>query len=138
MKCNLPEEKQEKVSGNFGMSLYDINKSIFKSLPAMSETTMGEHFDRYVVPLLSNTCSHYYMLLCNELKYYTLFHVIDDYPHRSVVYELFDCLKDFCDNVKDISLTEAEDAIEIWFTKDEETYVMYFFDYAGGVIHCGR
>ena len=40
--------------------------------------------------------------------------------------------------IKSIEKTEDGCAIEIWFTKDEETYVMYFFDYAGGVIHCGK
>ncbi len=138
MKCNLPEEKQEKVSGTFGMNLYDLNKQIIASTPAMSEIVLEEEFDRTIVPFIADSHSAFYMLLCNDLRYYTIFQVLQDSTHQSIMYELHDCLINFCDEIKAIHLTEAEDAVEIWFVKDGEVYVMYFFDYSKGVIQCGQ
>ena len=138
MKCNLPEEKQEKVSGNFGMNLYDLNKSLISQMPALTLEQIIRQKEVVVDPFLVATDSYYYMLLCNELKYYTIFNVNINMTEPTVGEELFACLNEFCDEVKSIEKTDDGCAIEIWFTKDEETYVMYFFDYAGGVIHCGK
>ena len=137
MKCNLPEEKQEKLSGNFGMSLYDLNKSLISQMPALTLEQIIRQKETVVDPFLTTVDSDYYMLLCNELKYYTIFNVNINLT-GPIGEELFACLYEFCDEIKSIEKTEDGCAIEIWFTKDEETYVMYFFDYAGGVIHCGK
>ena len=138
MKCNLPEEKQEKVSGNFGMNLYDLNKSLISQMPALTLEQIIRQKEVVVDPFLAAVDSDYYMLLCNELKYYTIFNVMQGLSDSLITEELFACLNEFCDEVKSIEKTDDGCAIEIWFTKDEETYVMYFFDYAGGVIHCGK
>jgi hypothetical protein len=42
------------------------------------------------------------------------------------------------DFVKAVDVTESGDAIEIWFQKENEIYVMYLFNYEAGVIKCGR
>ena len=138
MKCNLPEEKQEKVSGHFGMNLYDLNKSLISQMPALTLEQIIQQKEVVVDPFLTAVDSDYYMLLCNELKYYTIFNVMPGLSDFIITEELFACLNEFCDEVKSIEKTDDGCAIEIWFSKDEETYVMYFFDYAGGVIHCGK
>ena len=138
MKCNLPEEKQEKVSGNFVMNLYDLNKSLISQMPALTLEQIIRQKETVVDPFLDAVDSDYYMLLCNELKYYTIFNVMQGLSDSLITEELFACLNEFCDEVKSIEKTDDGCAIEIWFTKDEEIYVMYFFDYAGGVIHCGK
>ena len=138
MKCNLPEEKQEKVSGSFGMNYYELNKQLVSQLPALTLEQIIQQKENVVEPFLSQVDSDYYMFLCNELKYYTIFNVNINMTEPTVGEELFACLHDFCDEIKSIERTDDGCAIEIWLTKDEETYVMYFFDYAGGVIHCGK
>ena len=138
MKCNLPEEKQEKVSGSFGINYYELNKQLVSQLPALTLEQIIQQKENVVEPFLSQIDSDYYMLLCNELKYYTIFNVNINMTEPTVGEELFACLHDFCDEIKSIERTDDGCAVEIWLTKGEETYVMYFFDYAGGVIHCGK
>jgi hypothetical protein len=77
----------------------------------------------------------YFMLLCNELKYYTIF-AYNSHGENSYGKEAIDCLEYFCDSVKDITFNEETNTIEIWFTKEGETYMMLFFDYTFGVIEC--
>ena len=132
MNCHLPE--QEKVSGNIAMNLYDINKQVVSKLPGLDDETLETKKALFVEYDIAHE-EKYYMLLCNELKYYTVFSFASNGGTAVFSDEVIGCIKDFSDEVKSIELNEL-DAIEIWFVKDEETYVMYFFPYTQGVIEC--
>ena len=82
--------------------MYEMNKSLIVQLPDISKKDL-EAGKKKINQLASN--GKYFMLLCNELKYYTVFDTLDD-------------------------------AIEIWIQKDDEAYVMYFFNYDEGVEIC--
>ena len=134
MNCHLPEE--QKVSGNIQMNLYDMNKQIISQLPGLN----NEELEAKKGLFADYEATHeedYYMLLCNELKYYTVFNMASDRGTAVFVDEVVGCLQDFADEVKSIELNELG-AVEIWFQKDEEIYVMYFFPYTQGVIECAR
>lgn len=133
MKCNLP--KQEKANGNLQMNLYDLNKQIINQLADASVEDL-ESAKQTIADYYNECRGIYYMMLCNELKYYTLFHVTPGLPN---VFEdeVIECLVEFADSIKVIDKTEDQQAIEIWITKDEEAYVMYLFNYDRGVINCG-
>ena len=76
------------------------------------------------------------MLLSRENNYYTVFSVTNeetDDPYAAT--EILECVK-FLGDVKSVGVTEDEQALEIWFQKDEEAFVAYLFDYQGGVIKC--
>ena len=47
---------------------------------------------------------------------------------------VLDCINCFGATIK--SIDTLDDAIEIWIQKDDEAYVMYFFNYDGGVEIC--
>lgn len=117
----------------FKLTLYDLNKQVMTTKqPINFNDRMAsiKELKEYV----KNTDNIFYMLLCNDIKYYTIFNIINkssNYPN-----EFWSCL-DNLGKVKAIGLTENKDAIEIWFTdKDNNTYVAYFFAYDGGVIIC--
>lgn len=84
------------------------------------------------------TNSKYYMLLCKEYNYYTIFErkTRSDAPSFSTA---------VCEIVADIGevfsieLTEDKCAIEFWIKpKDEETsIVFYLFPYDAGVVYYG-
>lgn len=137
MKCHLPEEEQTKMSVNSQMNLYDINKQVISQLPALN-TEDVDNSKKIIVEYFNNTLGEYYMLLCNDLKYYTIFSLKETLTEPIFEDEVIDCVLDFVDNIKSINYDENKTAIEIWFTKDEETYVMYLFDYSLGVIECAR
>lgn len=134
MKCNLP--KPEKAQGNLQMNLYDLNKQIISQLPSMTDEDLCSAID--IINTYKNESNEkYYMLLCNELKYYTLFAIhADPQGYLSFGHEVTLCLKEFADEVKVIDKTEDQMALEIWISKNEEVYVMYLFGYEKGVIDC--
>lgn len=138
MKCHLPEE--EKQTTQAAMNLYDINKQVVSQLPALTEEDFWDNKMAIIDEFFRETGGDYYMMLCNELKYYTLFHIDTEgfvtEPFASE--EACACLWEFADEIKSVELAEDGCAVEIWITKDEETYVMYLFDYTGGVIDCAR
>ena len=138
MKCHLPEE--EKQATQAAMNLYDNNKQVVSQLPALTKEQLWQEKAILLDEYLNSSDGVYYMMLCNELRYYTIFHIdtegwIDE-PMASE--EICACLEEFADEIKSIERTEDGAAIEIWITKDNETYVMYLFDYTGGVIDCAR
>ena len=86
--------------------------------------------------------TRYLMLLCNERKDYTLFHIrnFDTDDGRP---EFKDAIIDCLNNrgvVYDIHLTEAKDAYEIWLKTfdDDDFHVYYLFRYDNGVIEIGE
>lgn len=134
MNCHIPEEETQ-ATGNLNMNLYDLNKQIVAQLPDLNKEDLISARDT-IVAYYNKTMGQYYMMLCNELKYYTIFAIkpeANDYFEDEVI----DCLYDFADSIKSIDYdTENKTAIEIWFTKNDEAYVMYLFDYTQGVIDC--
>ena len=135
MNCHIPEKEQVAANGHLQMDLYELNKQIISQLPILTQEEIENQKD-LIVDYHNNNQGKYYMMLCNELKYYTIFAIkpeANDYFEDEVI----DCLYDFVDNIKSIEYdNENKKAIEIWFTKNEETYVMYLFDYTQGVIEC--
>lgn len=136
MKANY-EEKIEKqpLNGNLNMNLYDLNKAAVTQLPNYSEA------DKQAAKELINayddfsTITHYYMLLCRELNYYTVFQRqftgLENFG--DVVIE---CLENL-GNIKSIEVTEDKTAIEAWIVNgDNEAHVVYLFNYDQGVIIC--
>ena len=136
MKANY-EDKIEKqpLNGNLNMTLYDLNKAAVAQLPNYSEA------DKQAAKELINayddfsTMTRYYMLLCRELNYYTVFQRqftgLEDFG--DVVIE---CLENL-GNIKSIEVTEDKTAIEAWIVNsDNEAYVVYLFNYDQGVIIC--
>lgn len=116
------------------MNLYEINKQLMAQSELLDEAGIAEAKET-----IKKFCKDdsYYMLLCHELRYYTMFD--KDSTHEGsedIATEVIECLDYFADGIHSIELIEENGAIEIWVDVNEEIYVMYLFDYSGGVIHC--
>ena len=82
--------------------------------------------------------SHFWMLLNNEKRYYTIFWLSD---HRNISLdpriedEVIECLKEL-GTIK--SIEQVDDAIEAWIIdkNDSEAYAYYLFNYDKGVVVC--
>ena len=122
--------------GNLNISIYELNQSAMSSLPKhdfkqrLNDTKIIKDF------IKDTRCGDYYMLLCRDINYYTLFSVKGfDFVGEPLSKELITCI----DNVGEIiafDLNETKDAIEIWI-KEKQTkkaYCMLFFNYTNGVI----
>lgn len=130
MKAIIPEQKS-----NISVSLFDLNKQIIAQQPDYSDQDIVEAKKK--IKELKETTQHakYFMLLSNEINYYTLF-TLDEWANASFENEVILCLKDFGD-IKDIDWSSEKDSIDCW-VKDFTDQIRYFklFDYNKGVIEC--
>ena len=122
-KIDLPE---------LTVDMYSLNKSLYTNATPLSPTKIREGFEKIQRTYNSMKESTYFMLLNNEIRYYTLFHKSADSvePFGDVVKE---CVEGF-GTIKDIASVE-NNAFEIWVTDEKnETHCFMLFDYTAGVI----
>lgn len=133
MKSHIPEEETTKISGNFEMNLYDVNKQIIAQLADLDEASLEYSKNEIIAPYLQEQNNEFYMLLCRDVNYYTLFQNVNQ--GCSMAKEIIECAKDI-GIIKSVDQNENS-AIEIWVQPiDGEPIVMYLFPYDGGVIKC--
>ena len=128
------QEVPEDGSTEIGMNMYDINKQIISQLPVMSKEGVAEKLTeiKNYVDDLKNT---FYMLLCRDINYYTVF-MIDGDANEKFEDVLLECLKTF-GQIK--AIDEVDGAFEIWIENeffDGGPYAFYFFPYDAGVERC--
>ena len=138
------EEKVETREITLG-TLYDLNKTLVeKGEIELTEGILNSKKE-IVKNFIIGTNNHYYMLLCNEQKDYTIFNITScDCEnqcadcHRNKVKECVNILVDECLKnrgiIKGIDITKDKGAIEIWLSIDGEAYVYYFFPYDAALI----
>lgn len=124
-----------KTNGNLSLSAYEINKQVISQLPPLSAEELAEK-KILIRDFMINTQNKYFMLLCRDINYYTLFH-LDVYENTDERLEdiLFAECAMFIGDIKAVDPTD-DGAIEIWVTNETDTYAMYFFPYDAGVILC--
>lgn len=118
-------------------TLYEVNKNLVQN--AEKELTEGvlNSKKEIVKNFVNKTNNYYYMLLCNERKDYTIFH-INNICNDKKPMELSLCLIDEClknrGEIRGIDITKDKGAIEIWLSIDGEAYVYYFFPYDSALV----
>jgi len=123
-------------TGGLQMSLYDINQSIISQLPAFT--------DKQILELGSNifnfgqmfSNSEYFMFLCNDIHYYTLFHKDEDNCEfsnlgQAVLTIIRELEKDI------VAADNFKDRYEIWLRSNDSTNVFILFPYDEGVVTYG-
>ena len=129
------EVPEDGANAQFNMNVYEMNKQIIGQLEILDKTTMEEK-GKLVRDFVDSWGHKYYMLLCRELNYYTLFNINLKDADDTVEDVLFECAEVIGD-IKSVEAVDDNCAIEIWVTNDNDTYVMYFFPYDNGVVVCG-
>ena len=119
-----------------GMSLYELNKQGYAQLLPYDETQIQDAIT-CINEFSDKNKGKYYMLLCKEMSYYTVFEKdFLEYDCLSLGHGVIECL----DNVGTIHGIDdnGEGALEIWVkTSDEEVYCMLLFNYDVGVVKVG-
>lgn len=119
-----------KVNGGINLSLYEMNKQVISQLPEIEDIAVLTPIRKY-----KNKDGKYFMLLCRDLNYYTLF-VIDLESDVRIEQEVLECLKEL-GRIKSVEEFEDKKLVEIWVQpEDSDPVVMYFFNYDRGVIPC--
>lgn len=134
MNSHIPEEEKVVANGNLQMNIYELNKQLISQMAALSEEDL-EDSKQLIRGYFQEHENEFYMLLCKDISYYTLFYIVDYITEPAAADEVIECIKDI-GTVKSIDRTE-DGAIEIWAQPGEsDPLVMYLFPYDMGVIEC--
>lgn len=129
------QEVSEDGETTIGMNMYSINKQIISQLPAINEADMIAVKREIIRKYCDEMKAEYYMLLCRDINYYTVFRIDLKLADETIEDAIIDCAN-YIGTIKSVGLTEDEQAIELWMTHEDDTYVAYFFPYDEGVIVC--
>lgn len=137
------EANNPNPDGSFGISLYELNKQIVCTLPEYGEAQY-EEAQQAIAEWLSQNPDPYYMLLSNEINYYTVFHLkspefyIGTEPDwNKVAAEIISIIKEF---ERPVYVVEVDNngVISVWvkWFEEEEKYAtcFYLFPYGRGVV----
>ena len=120
---------------NLGMTIYDLNKQVISQMD-MLEGAAREEAHLHITNMATRSNNTYFMLLCRDINYYTLFKLNKDNNDLcNIANEVFECAEDI-GAIKSVESVDG-DAIEIWVHPvDSDPIVMYLFPYDAGVIEC--
>lgn len=151
------ESLKENSSNIDGPSLYEINQQLIAQLPALHGDEVRNGSGK-ILKWLSKNPDSYYMLLCNEQKYYTIFHLTSAKDtsnglliSRGAMRELTDEILDIIVNLGDVRVLEEDNngAFAIWSSlkpsnydslsneakvEADKVHCFYLFPYGGGVV----
>ena len=120
---------------NFGMTIYDLNKQIIAQMGVLEGIPREEAHLR-ITDMAAVSQNTYFMLLCRDINYYTLFKLDKDNSGLcNIASEVFECAEEI-GAIKSAEGVESG-AIEIWVHPvDGDPIAMYLFPYDAGVIEC--
>ena len=129
-------QKKIQGKGKINASLYQLNQGIMKQLPNYTEEQIKELEEKITKWEWKYTDNSYFMLLCNDIHYYTIFHLDPEFSDfrnlgEGVVYLLKEA------GYEIPSDEECDDHYEIWAKKDDDCYVFMLFPYDQGVVNFG-
>ena len=117
------------------LSLYEMNKSVISQLPAYTRDQIATLQNK--INLWENRNNYYYMLLCNDIRYYTVFH--RTFPQIAAFSTMGEAIIQMLleEEYTIHEESEYDDRFEIWVKKGDETYVFILFPYDKGVVNYG-
>lgn len=120
---------------NLGMTIYDFNKQIIAQMGILEGVPREEAHLR-ITDMAAVSQNTYFMLLCRDINYYTLFKLDKDNSGLcNIASEVFECVEEI-GAIKSVEGVEGG-AIEIWVHPVyDEPLAMYLFPYDAGVIEC--
>lgn len=141
MKANyedkIPQQTSEVTLGN----LYDVNKQIMEQMEELTPELREEASNKI---LNWFTCGHpserYYMLLCHELRDYTLFNLDKSGQWRNIpaakcAIAANDVIECMTNRGKLLSVEKEDgDVWELWIRNDEGCFAYYLFPYSTAVL----
>ena len=130
---------EETKQTEFAMgTLYDLNKGLVQQTEIKLSEGILNSKKEIIKNFLVGKNSNYYMLLCNEKKDYTIFRMGTNYDYTEKSKKVASILVDEClinrGEIRGIDITKDKEAIEIWMSIEEDSYVYYFFPYDNAII----
>lgn len=112
-------------------TVYDINKNLMQSEKRLSNNALNKKLKEITRFF---TKGKYFMLLCHELRDYTVFQLTTEDKAKLASEELKVCMEN---RGEVLSVDEAPgNAYEIWIRNDQGAFAYYLFPYDEAVIIC--
>ncbi len=122
-----------KDSGDINVSLYDMNKQIIDQLPPLSEQQLIDIVDTLNLWSKANV----YMLYGKEISYFTvLMRGNENNDFDNFGEGIISLLGDISDTIYSIDIVD-DNAVEIWLKYNDNSTVLYLFNYEGGIVRYG-
>lgn len=118
-------------------NLYEMNKTVMNKAAALKADEIEDKKNSLINFFIKNEC-RYYMLLCNERKDYTVFHIQQKRIAESettAAFEVIECLKERGE-ILAIDYIEETGAYECWIRRSGLSYMYALFPYDAAVIEC--
>ena len=75
------------------------------------------------------------MLLCNDIRYYTVFRRGLNFMAEHIEDLVIECLQDV-GVIQQINFTEDEENVECWIKNENGVFMFMLFNYNWGIIEC--
>ena len=128
---NQKKDESEPVAQ---VNLYQLNQNIMSNQPALSGDGVRkgqlEFFD-WISKQPDNP--KFYMLLCHELNYYTVFHINDTATKEDFWNEFYDIAKEL-GTLKAMEIDSGCFSIWVDWPQDNISHLFYLFPYDRGVV----
>ena len=127
-------QKKDESKSVAQVSLYQLNQDIMSNQPALSGDGVRkgqlEFFD-WISKQPDNP--KFYMLLCHELNYYTVFHINDTATKENFWNEFYDIAKEL-GTLKAMEIDSGCFSIWVDWPQDNISHLFYLFPYDRGVV----
>lgn len=117
------------------VSLYELNQQLIAQMPEYDDKKWTDA-KLIIADWYNNHKDNYYMLLCNERNYYTLFDMTrENAIGADLAYEIQDTIR-YVGSVHDISV-DTNNMIAVWakWHDTDNIHCFYLFPYGQGVVH---
>lgn len=120
----------------FTISLMELNSMAITQMPPLTDDAILD-VKTQLREYVGIRVDGFFMLLSNELRYYTVFDYTVNLVDKDIPLiddEVIACVQEL-GILKSFEINK-DGVCEIWITKDDKSYPLYFFDYTKGVIQC--
>lgn len=130
-------EMKVKADSNIGLTMYELNEQLVAQLPDHKEEDIAVDKEK-IDDFFRGTLSKYYMMLCKEQSYYTVFIRQEDWNNFESLGEcVIDCLNNIECKIKSVENLDNKE-VEMWITDSNNTiWCLHLFDYASGIVEFG-
>ena len=140
MKANYQDKIPQKTSEVALGNLYDMNKQMMANEPVMSKEEIQTAKEQLRAWFTHNFTQKYFMLLCHELRDYTLFNLdkTDSWKMakpQTILTAADDVVECMSNRGSLLVMDQQEDNTwELWIRNDEGCFAYYLFPYGTAVL----
>lgn len=121
---------------NTGITQYELNKMVIEQLPSKITNGQLKESKEILKEFKEITKNKYYMLLCNDIHYYTVLNITDTDNSLTFYNLVIELLQDNGAIQLIDWMNVDKDAVECWIKNDKGALMFLLFPYDWGVIEC--